>query len=159
MSFWYHGSKSPITRFRDDKIEGIHFGSLSQARMRNPAYIHEVSIAGCPEGRTRDRQSWTDVVRRAERKGVGLLRYLNRFEGIPSERIEQLIVKGDIDRLDKVSDAAFRKLVPEAEMSIVVTDPYLITLHRVYDRTGEIVWQREPRPEEARDSLAPMPGA
>lgn len=141
MSIWYHGSRKLITSFEDPGRAGIHFGTRQQAAQRNSAYLHEVSIQDCRTGRTKDRQDWREVTQRAARRGVSVLRYLNRYEGIPAERIEALAASGDLSKLDHLTDANFQKLVPEADFSIVVTDPGLITLQRVFDRSGELVWE------------------
>ncbi|AWE88943.1 hypothetical protein CSC28_7041 (plasmid) [Pseudomonas paraeruginosa] len=46
--------------------------------------------------------------------------YLNRYEGLTTEVIERLSASGDLSRLDDMTDAQFRKVVPEARDSYIV---------------------------------------
>lgn len=144
----YHGSTRPIPELAASAAgPGVHFGSLGQARMRNPAYIHEAEITIGSCGRTRDRQSWGETARRARSGGHDAMIYLNRYEGMPIERLQRLLADGHGDRLDSMPDRAFRKLVPEAEDSLLVVDPAAIRLIRILDREGAVVWAAEPGPE------------
>jgi len=122
----FHGSKERLKRFGGSTRSEVHLGSLEQARMRNSAFIHEVEV---PDGlrfhRVRDNgEIGKTVYDRARRSGYDGVVYLNRYEGLTTEVIERLASAGRLgDDLDRISDAAFARLVPEAHDSYAVFDP------------------------------------
>ncbi|MEP3665815.1 MAG: hypothetical protein ABJN42_03665 [Roseibium sp.] len=138
-TFW-HGSKTVIEDFSEAAAtKGVHFGTKDQASMRNAAFLHEVEVDLDKTSRSRDRQSWSDVASRARRAGCDAVRYLNRYEGMPIDRLNALLSAGHGDSLDTISDRAFRKLVPESEDSILVVNPSAIRLLRIFDQEGNVV--------------------
>lgn len=141
---WFHGSKSLIRDFNDGAPrEGTHFGSRDQALMRSCGYLHEVALLCQSPKRVRDRQSWQKTAAAARSRGYDALIYLNRWEGLSADRVMTLSCNGDLDRIDHLGDAKFRALVPEAEDSVLVLYPDIILLRRVWDRSGDLLWERE----------------
>lgn len=111
--------------------EGIHVGSLAQARMRAGGgtilklRLRSSAITRIP--RVRDQSGyWKNLLRRRARQGDRILTYLNRYEGIPTDRVIKTLGR-DLD-CARMTDAAFRKLVPEAQDSWIVLDPALIEI-------------------------------
>lgn len=122
----YHGSREPITKVDFSKTVdgGFHCGDMDQARMRNGHVLHRVTAHVERTQRARDTGgNWAARIRKARNRGYDAIVYLNRHEGIPTERIEALFASGDLDRLDQLSDAQFRKLVPEARDSYILLAP------------------------------------
>ena len=121
--------------------EGIHLGSLCQARMRaSGGSVLKVRVrASLIRGsvpRVKDHDwTWREMARRRARRGQMLLTYLNRHEGLPVERVIKLseTSKGD---LLSMSDARFRKIAPEAEDSWLVLDPGLLEILGTVRRTA-----------------------
>lgn len=142
---WFHGSARVIHDFEQGAPrEGIHFGTRDQAMMRASQFLHEVELRCQAPRRVMDRQDWGKTATGERRRGIDALVYLNRWEGMSTERVMDLAHKGYLDRLDRVSDAKFRELVPEAEDSLLVLHPDIIMPRRIWDRSGELVWEREP---------------
>ena len=142
----YHGTQvrldaaDQLARFVFGDIaaypEGIHLGSLAQARMRAgrnavlEVVVRASRISG-PIRRVRDPASnWKPRLRRARAAGHRLLVYLNRHEGITAETVERLDAAAHA-RLDRISDREFGRLVPEAEDSWIALDPDLLEIVRV----------------------------
>lgn len=102
---------------------GLHFGTLEQATMRAGknsrlilAYLRAPNLR-----RSKDRGGdWKSIIGSAKRAGMDGIVYLNRYEGMTTEIIERLRDSGDLQRLDGMSDAQFKKLVPEAMESYIV---------------------------------------
>ncbi|EMN3634462.1 hypothetical protein R3Q56_006702 [Pseudomonas aeruginosa] len=102
---------------------GLHFGTLEQASMRAGkksrlilAYLRAPKLR-----RSKDRGgNWKSIIDNAKRAGMDGIVYLNRYEGMTTEIIERLQASGDLQRLDGISDAQFKKLVPEAQDSYIV---------------------------------------
>lgn len=140
---WWHGSTRMVL---DPSLiaagPGFHVGTKAQAKMRNSAYLHEISIAEGQLGRAKDRQNWTSIANRARSAGKTGVLYLNRYEGMSTKRLEELLKRGLADRLDSMPDREFRLLVPEAEDSLLAVNGRSIRLERIFDRHGEVVWQR-----------------
>jgi len=117
----------------DNHPEGIHLGTLAQARMRAGAGTVlrvrvRASQASRAVARVRDRDgAWRNLLRRHCRRKTSILVYLNRHEGITLERAEQLGALG-LGRVAALSDRQFRKLAPEAEDSWIVLDPALLDI-------------------------------
>lgn len=146
MIVW-HGSDRLLDRF--DRSAGpdgaVHLGTRAQAAMRNGAYLHEVSVSIDRVRRSRDPGgNWAGRIRAARSAGVDAIVYLNRYEGVSAETIERLHRSGQLGRLDDLSDAEFRRLVPEACDSLILLDPARARILRVI--------AREPAP-------APVPSA
>lgn len=121
--------------------EGIHLGTLEQAHMRAgrgavlKLRVHASRLDG-PAARLKDRDgSWRETVRRQARRGRRLLVYLNRHEGLPTERVIQLC-DTDSERLAAMPDARFRALAPEAQDSWIVLDPDLVEIVGVAPRSN-----------------------
>jgi hypothetical protein len=111
--------------------EGIHLGTLSQARMRAGAgsvlkvRVRASAISASPS-RVKDRdESWRDTVKRQYRRGQKILVYLNRHEGLPVDRVLELC-KFPKSRILGMPDRQFRKAAPEAEDSWIILDPDLL---------------------------------
>lgn len=92
----WHGCRDETpTRFGglDTHPQGIHLGSLAQARMRagrGPLLKLRVRASRLcqPIPRVRDQEdSWRALLGRRARKGAQILAYLNRYEGLPTERV------------------------------------------------------------------------
>lgn len=115
----------------DDHAEGIHVGTLAQARMRAAGgtvlklRLRASAVSRIPRVRDQDGY-WRTVLRRRARQGDRILTYLNRYEGIPTDRVIETLGH-DLD-CARMTDAAFRKLVPEAQDSWIVLDPSLIEI-------------------------------
>lgn len=127
---FFHGSPAAISAFDTaHSVEGagIHLGTLSQALMRtvrSRGHIHPVFVSAQKVVRRRDKGSWDKAyLAKAARSGVDAIIYLNRYEGMTSERIEDLHERGLLGRLDALPDPQFRRLVPEAQDSIIVLSP------------------------------------
>lgn len=132
----WHGSGHPVSRFDPAATAdgGVHFGSLEQARMRNHACLHEVQITVEKVLSLRDPGvGWKSKIRRARAQGYDAIRYLNRYEGISAQTIDRLTRTKQIGRLDGLSDAEFRKLVPEARESLIVFDAASIKILRIVE--------------------------
>ncbi len=122
----YHGSREVITKvdFSRSVDGGFHCGDMEQARMRNGRVLHRVAARLERLQRARDTGgNWAACIRKARDRGYDAIVYLNRYEGITAERIETLMASGDLHRLDGLSDAQFRRLVPEARDSYILLAP------------------------------------
>ncbi|MDF8364705.1 hypothetical protein [Achromobacter anxifer] len=64
--------------------------------------------------------NWKDKIRRAKASGKDGIVYLNRYEGMTTAIIERLSKSGHLNGLDDLTDAAFKRLVPEAKDSYIV---------------------------------------
>lgn len=121
----WHGSKDRIDCFDPSRSAdgGIHFGTEAQARMRNSAVLHEVEIDIGKVRRCKDRGGdWKERIQASRRAGYSAIVYLNRYEGLSAETIEELHREGRLSGLDDLSDAEFRKLVPSAQESYILWD-------------------------------------
>jgi hypothetical protein len=151
-TFW-HGSTVMIDNFGPAAAEkGVHFGSREQACMRNSAFLHEVALDLSSTHRTKDRQSWLGIAQRARRQGYDAVIYLNRYEGMTTERLTALLDAGHGNRLDTMSDISFKRLVPECEDSLLVVNPEVIRILKVFDRDGRVVLDLD-----AGENTSPMP--
>ncbi len=143
----YHGIRNteidPLNmEFKDlsKKPDGIHLGSLKQARMRaGKGSVLEVKVHGdrfnIPKiKRVKDRpDAWAATNKRARREGVSALVYLNRWESVDNEVLEGILALRT-GRFDKLSDSEVRKHFPQLEDSWVVLDPEYISIERVLTR-------------------------
>lgn len=132
----WHGSTAEVERFDPaaTRDRGCHFGTHEQAVMRNPAVLHFVEIETHRVRRCRDRGDFGSVIRSARRAGYDGLVYLNRYEGMTTERIAALSEAGKLADLDDLSDAEFRRLMPEAQDSFIALDPDRIRILDVIHR-------------------------
>ena len=153
MILW-HGSR---TRFATIDLSrtvdgGLHLGTEAQARMRNAAFLHEIEIDATRLRRARDTGgNWAARIRAARREGCHGIVYLNRYEGIPTARIEDLHARGLLERLDRLSDADFRKLVPEARDSFILLDPTRARILRVLAQEARSPEKASPNQVSARE--------
>lgn len=103
---------------------GIHFGTEDQAKMRSAGKNSRLLRASIdiqkPKRYKDDGGNWKKKIAAAKRAGYDSIVYLNRYEGLTTERIEHLSEIGKLDKLDNLSYTAFKKLVPEAEDSYIV---------------------------------------
>lgn len=124
MILW-HGSDRRISRFLDEgRDRALHLGTMEQARMRNGRYLHEVEVDLSHPRRSRDRGGdWSGRIRSARAAGADAIIYLNRYEGLDATVISRLNGEGRLDGLDRLTDRAFQRLVPEARDSLIILDP------------------------------------
>ncbi|SOC26490.1 hypothetical protein SAMN05428964_105124 [Thalassospira xiamenensis] len=127
----FHGSKEKFSSFshRPGGDQGFHFGSEAQARMRagSSGWLYSVVLNVSRIKNAKDTGSWgKDTFRRARAAGYDCIRYLNRYEGVTTERINELSANGTLSKLDSLSDKDFLRVVPEADYSYAVFDPGLI---------------------------------
>jgi hypothetical protein len=94
-------------------------GTVLKLRLRASA------VSRIPRVRDQDGY-WKTFLRRRARQGDRILTYLNRHEGIPADRVMKTLDR-DLG-CARMTDTAFRKLVPEAEDSWIVLDPSLIEI-------------------------------
>lgn len=106
-------------------------GSLAQARMRaGKGAVLRVRIkldhlnGSIPKVRDQE-GSWEKLLKRRRSRRQVIVEYLNRYEGLPVERVIAISEK-ETSALSTMSDRDFAKLVPEAEQSWVILDPGLI---------------------------------
>lgn len=105
---------------------GLHFGTYDQARMRGygdrrllvPSYL----VATNPARAVDTGSGWKDKIRRAQREGHDAIVYLNRWEGVTTERIDYLNASGMLPKLNAMGDREFLEWVPEARHSVIVWD-------------------------------------
>lgn len=122
----YHGTRTKITEFDNAKTVdgGFHFGTIDQAKMRTHGAekrVIEVEIDTRRPRRMFDAGgNWKQKIEDVKRAGFDAIVYLNRYEGVPFEAVERALAK-KID-LDAISDADFRRFVPEARDSWIVFD-------------------------------------
>lgn len=148
----WHGSKGEVERFDPSatRDRGCHFGTREQAEMRNAAVLHLVEIEVTRVRRCRDRGDFAAAIRSARAAGFDAIVYLNRYEAMTTERIEALQAAGKLHGLDDVSDAAFRRLVPEARDSLIALAADRIRILEVIHperQTAPIPEATEPAPE------------
>lgn len=121
QQIWWHGGRAPL-----DAIDwhhpvngGLHLGTLAQARHRGRFLSAFRVRPGSTFLRTRDEHDgWAKKARRWKRSAEGAI-YLNRTEGIQDLSI-------DWGRVDRLSDEAFAKAVPEAAFSLCVWRPHAL---------------------------------
>lgn len=138
----YHATSQVFDVFEPqrNKDAGFHFGSRAQAEMRGGrrGAIIPVYLSARRLKRVKDGGQWTKAqIAAARRQGYDGIVYLNRYEGIDTERILALEEAGLLRKLDRLSDREFRKVVPEADDSFIVFEPTQIK--SVYNRGA---WSR-----------------
>jgi len=114
---WYHKTNLQFDRF----LPNAHFGTAEQANMRavsSPSSIIPVYLRLRDLAKMKDTGSWDPKkFKKLSRQGYDGVVYLNRYEGIPPKAFERA------HNLDQLSDAEFKKLIPEAQESVIVFDP------------------------------------
>ncbi|MCK5601037.1 hypothetical protein KAR91_04155, partial [Candidatus Pacearchaeota archaeon] len=125
----YHGSKIDITEFTETKTKdgGFHFGTKSQAEMRNikkvmPVYLKIKKIKRIKDGG----DGWIKKIRIAKSSGYDGIIYLNRFEGIPVSEYhtaEERGVNTSVKGLDRLSDKQFKEEFSSAKDSYIAFNP------------------------------------
>lgn len=122
---------------------GLHFGPLDQGMMRTAgAGAARRSIAARikmsnPARIVDQGGNWKDKIRRAKAAGKDGIVYLNRYEGMTTAIIERLSKSGHLNGLDNLSDAAFKRLVPEAQDSYIVFSAEQLELLPPSESQGE----------------------
>uniref|UniRef100_A0A6M3XA37 Putative methyltransferase n=1 Tax=viral metagenome TaxID=1070528 RepID=A0A6M3XA37_9ZZZZ len=124
----YHGTNSEFNDISTGKDGGIHLGSQDQAKMRSLGKGKKlIAVKINIENAKRVKDSggnWKNKIQNAKRAGYDGIVYLNRYEGMSTERV---LENRDID-LDALSDDKFLKKVPEATDSYIVFDPKQIKI-------------------------------
>ena len=132
----FHGTKKTFESF-DKRMatSGFHFGSEVQAKMRVTGagqVLMPAHLAITRPRRSKDTGGkWAAKMRSARSAGHNGIVYLNRYEGIPLEAFERaaqtlVATRGGlptISRLDYLTDAEFKKLIPEATDSYIAFEP------------------------------------
>lgn len=148
----YHGTTSDFEKFKAGDI-GVHFGNVKQANSRlqdistgtrgdriipveietkNPLLMKDVSEWEFPENIINELYNHSDkfskselnnvlksddknkaLTKLIEDKGYDSIKYLNRWEGLDAPLLDA----------DKLTDAAFKKLRPEADYSYIAFKP------------------------------------
>jgi hypothetical protein len=133
----WHGAPVRIAAF-DASLTvdgGLHLGTRAQAAMRNAAFLHEVEVEVARIRRSHDRGGdWAGRIRAARAEGCDAIVYLNRYEGLDVSVIERLAASANLEGLDDVPDAVFRKIVPEARDSLILLRPERARILRVIAR-------------------------
>jgi hypothetical protein len=133
----YHGTNHDFDELELDKTVdgGVHFGTLAQAAMRAAGKGKRILEAEVDIGesvRYRDTGSgWKAKIASAKSNGFDSIVYLNRHEGVSVESVLDAERKG-ID-LDVLTDASFRRAVPEATDSWIVFDQKRILNVRLFE--------------------------
>lgn len=132
----YHGTSTSIMRLDPSRTVdgGLHFGTRAQARMRvgGRGCLLQARLIIDPLRVRRSRDTggnWKARIHQARAAGCQAIVYLNRYEGIPTERVLDAQSQG-VD-LDRLTDAQFRQQVPEAQDSWIV---FSLEQVRVLDR-------------------------
>jgi hypothetical protein len=124
----YHSGKEKIEQFDAAKTVdgGFHFGTYEQAKMRGgkrgEMLVARLAISN--PRRSKDMGgNWKAKIVSAKATGHDGIVYLNRYEGVTAERIKALSESGQLNKLDQMSDAEFRQVVPEARDSYIAFRP------------------------------------
>lgn len=122
----YHATRAQFETFdlAQTVDGGLHAGTEAQARMRGGRQarlmafeVHLEKIRRCRD----EGGDWARRIKAARQAGCDAIVYLNRYEGIPSARLDALRAAGLASaQLDRLSDAEFKKKVPEAEDSYII---------------------------------------
>lgn len=128
----YHATTAQITTLDPAQTTdgGLHFGSYAQATMRTSGSsrtIYEAQLSIEKPRRCKDLGGgWDKKIRSAKSAGFDGIVYLNRYEGLTTEVIDRLQEHGVLDKLDSLSDAEFKKFVPEAHDSFIVFNAHQV---------------------------------
>ena len=116
----YHGTNLKFGELSVGKDGGIHIGQKNQAEMRGAGKdtrIIPIKINVNKLRRSKDiGGSWKKEIESAKKSGYDGIVYLNRYEGMTTERV---LENRDVD-LDSLSDKQFLKRIPEAKDSYIV---------------------------------------
>ena len=116
----FHGKRGEwgFTVFNTTSEGGAHFGTLAQAEMRGgKGNARRFFLKADSPARLRDTGEFKRIP-----KGKSSAIYLNRYEGISAETVSK--IPGSV--LDRMSDAEFRRAVPEAGDSTLVRNAWQI---------------------------------
>lgn len=118
-----HGTREAFDRLDPGRTVdgGLHFGTEAQARMRagRQGRLVQAHLEVRSARRSRDRGGdWKARIAQAKADGHDAIVYLNRYEGMPLSRALEAREEG-VD-LDALTDAQFRRRVPEATDSWIV---------------------------------------
>lgn len=122
----YHGTKADIVAFDPAKTEdgGLHFGTAEQAAYRasgEGGQIMPVYLSAEKLKRFRDDGTgWIGKIKQAKKAGADGIVYLNRFECMTTEDVEDFAARGLLNKLDGMSDLQFKRLFPRAQDSFIV---------------------------------------
>jgi len=146
----YHATNEQFDSLPDPRLTsdgGLHFGSIEQATMRTRnkgRRIFAAELLITQPRRSKDTGgNWAKVIKAAKAAGKDAIVYLNRYEGLTTEIIERLSKAGLLNRLDDMTDAQFRRAVPEATDSYIIFSldqarwidkPGISELSETYDR-------------------------
>ena len=121
----FHGSSVKVDQLSPGKDGGIHFGSKPQAEMRNSKEVYSAHLDIKKPKRYRDTGGdWKSKIAAAKKAGYDGIVYLNRYEGIDQEKYFKLLGEGWTgEKLDSLSDAEFKKLLPGMGDSYIVFSP------------------------------------
>jgi len=123
---WYHRAQvgADFSELTPGPDGGIHFGTQSQASMRGSGIEFAVKLDIRRPKRLKDTGGdWRAKIRAAKKSGHDSIIYLNRYEGIDIPRHLALLDQGwTAEKFDSLSDAAFKKLFPGSEDSVIVFD-------------------------------------
>lgn len=122
-SLFYHATRAQFETLSTKATVdgGIHFGTQAQAQMRGGAKGRLIAarLDIAHPRRSRDvGGAWRGKIRAARAVGFDAIVYLNRYEGVPLERIQAASDAGV--NLDALTDVQFRRWVPEATDSWIV---------------------------------------
>lgn len=138
----YHGSREEVIAFDPQKTKdgGLHFGTLEQATMRSGGAgqcLMEVILDVRKPVRSKDTGgNWKTKIATAKARGYDGIQYLNRYEGIEIEVILNAQKEG-ID-LDRISDAVFRQMAPQARDSWIVFSASQVKITKVLQKSDLI---------------------
>lgn len=121
----WHGSMTPVDRFDGSRGRSeLHLGTLEQASMRGGRHLYLFEIDPAKTRRIRDGGEVGKTQCRAARAaGMDALVYLNRYEGISVESVQNAMDAGIHDRIDSMTDREFLKWFPEARDSWAILNP------------------------------------
>lgn len=137
----WHGSSGRIEKFKGNALTGtIHLGTLEQAAMRSGGkHLHLVEIRLPNLKRVRDKgHDDPKIISAARRAGYDGLVYLNRYEGISAEKLDEVRAMHPRLDLDRIPDSKFRQLFyPEACDSFLAFDPHHCKLISYFETIKE----------------------
>lgn len=135
----YHGTGPSFTELWPDKP--IHVGSERQAQARCLGKMVVLDVARLYLLRKKDTGGgWPRKLRGVAARGFDGIVYLNRYEGVPLARTLALMAQGKSrEYLDRISDAEFKKLVPEAHDSYLLCRAKCLTVKMIIEEPKKSV--------------------
>lgn len=115
---WWHGSRKPLETIDFSHIQGgLHVGPKSLAAQFGP-HLRSFRIADRVRiGQSKDTgEGWLKRAKSARKRGLDILVYLNRFEGIDPTRFDNHCHT----TLNSMPDSRFKSLFPEAQISLLI---------------------------------------